>query len=256
MNHDDDLSKAFDAQAALFERAPVQSDPQAIGRLIRNADFPSGASVLDAGCGPGLVSRALLDAGFRVVGVDLSREMIERARRRCADGGERAQFHQGSLFDAFLDDLAPFDATLSRYVLHHTVEPKEFLARQAALLRPGGVMAACDHMTDTNSARAAFHRDIEAARDKTHTRSLNSGELVDLFASVGLNDVRLQEETFFLDFDEWFDRGTPADSKENVRSRLLSGPAARGFTASLQPDGRIRIACIRAYVRGVKPGGP
>ncbi len=255
MNHDDDLSKAFDAQAALFERAPVQSDPQAIGRLIRNADFPDGALVLDAGCGPGLVSHALLDAGFRVIGVDLSREMIERAQKRCAAWGKAAQFQQGSLFDAFPGEFAPFDATLSRYVLHHSFEPEEFLARQAALLRPGGVLVACDHMTDTNSARAAFHRDIEVARDTTHTRSLTSGQLVDLFASVGLNDVSLQEETFFLDFDEWFDRGTPADSKENVRKLLLSGPAVRGFTPTVQADGTIRLACIRATVRGVKPGG-
>ena len=255
MSHEHNLAEAFDGQAAQFERAPVQSDPAAIGRLIQNADFPEGAYVLDAGCGPGLVSRGLLDAGFRVVGVDLSRQMIERARRRCADKGNAAQFFQASVFDASLDALAPFDATISRYVLHHIIEPRQFLARQFALLRPGGVMVASDHITDTDSSRAAFHRAIEVARDKTHTRNMTSGELADLFAAVGLDDIDLQEESFVLDFDEWFDRGTPADSKENVRHRILSGQAARGFDASLQPDGRIRIACVRTFVRGVKSGG-
>ena len=62
----------------------MQSDPAAIARLVRQADFPPGGHVLDAGCGPGLVSSGLLDAGLHVVGVDLSTEMIERARRRCA----------------------------------------------------------------------------------------------------------------------------------------------------------------------------
>ena len=253
MNHEQNLAQAFDGQAAQFERAPVQTDPMALARLIQFADFPDGAYVLDAGCGPGLVSRVLLDAGFRVVGVDLSRQMIERARRRCADKGDKSQFLQVSVFDGALDALAPFDAAISRYVLHHTGEPREFLARQAALLRPGGIMVACDHIRDTNSRRAAFHQAIEVARDKTHTQNLTSGELADLFASVGLEDICLHEESFVLDFDEWFDRGTPADSKENVRNRLLSGEGARGFDASLQPDGSIRIACVRTVVRGLKP---
>ncbi|MDR3567734.1 MAG: class I SAM-dependent methyltransferase [Syntrophobacteraceae bacterium] len=253
MNHEHNLAKAFDGQAARFERAPVQTDPTALGRLIEAADFPGGAYVVDAGCGPGLVSRALLDAGRRVVGVDLSQQMIERARRRCADRADKAQFFQKSIFDASLDALAPFDGAISRYVLHHTIEPREFLARQVALLRPGGVVVACDHITDAFGTRAAFHREIEVLRDKTHTRNLTSGQLADLFASVGLIDIRLHEESFVLDFDEWFDRGTPSDSKENVRRRLLSGQPARGFTASPQPDGKIPISCIRTVVRGVKP---
>jgi SAM-dependent methyltransferase len=253
MNHEHNLAEAFDGQAAQFERAPVQTDPTALGRLIQDANFPEGAYVLDAGCGPGLVSKALLDAGYRVVGVDLSRQMIERARRRCADKEDRSRFLQQSIFDASLEPLAPFDGAISRYVLHHTLAPREFLARQVALLRPGGVMVASDHITDTNSTHAAFHQAIEVARDKTHTRNLTSGELADLFASIGLEDIGPREESFVLDFDEWFDRGTPADSKENVRNRLLAGPAARGFTASPQPDGKVVIACIRAFVRGVKP---
>ena len=79
-DHDQDLSRAFDSQAPKFERAPVQSDPVAIERLVREAGLPPGGLVLDAGCGPGLVAAAFLEAGFRLVGVDLSAEMIARAR--------------------------------------------------------------------------------------------------------------------------------------------------------------------------------
>ena len=250
MDHEHNLADAFDGQAAQFERAPVQTDPAALGRLIQDAHFPESGYVLDAGCGPGIVSNGLLGAGFRVVGVDLSGQMIGRARQRC---GDKAQFFQVSVFDASLDALAPFDGAISRYVLHHTIDPLAFVARQTALLRRGGVLVACDHVMDTDRTRAAFHQEIETARDKTHTRNLTSGEMADLLASASLHDVRLHEESFVLDFDEWFDRGTPTDAKENVRDRVLSGPGARGFEASLQPDGRIRIECIRTFVRGIKP---
>ena len=138
-------------------------------------------------------------------------------------------------------------------MLHHVVDPLAFIARQASLLRPGGILVVSDHVTDPDPDRAAHHEAIERARDRTHTANLTGGRLVDLLAGVGLDQIELVEETFVLDFDEWFDRGTPQDSKENVRAMLLAGPTIRTFRPTLQPDGSIRIAGIRGLVRGVKP---
>jgi 2-polyprenyl-3-methyl-5-hydroxy-6-metoxy-1,4-benzoquinol methylase len=252
-DHDEELARAFDAQAARFERAPVQSDPVALERLVRQAEFPAGGLVLDAGCGPGLVSAAVLGAGFRLVGYDLSREMIDRARKRCATFGERATFLQVSVFDPSLDLLGPFDAALSRYVLHHVVDPAAFVARQVELLRPGGFLVVSDHLTDPDPQRARHHQFLEQARDRTHTRSLTGGEIVDLFARAGLAGIRLIEEFYVFDFDEWFDRVSPTAAKESVREALLDGPRIRGFTPIRLADSSIRVEGIQAIVRGVKP---
>ena len=252
-DHDQALAKAFDVQAPRFERAPVQSDPAALERLVQFAGFPPGGRILDAGCGPGLVSEALLSAGYRVVGVDLSREMIDRARRRCERWSDRAEFHQVSLFDAALDDLAPFDGALSRYVLHHVIDPLAFVVRQMDLLRGGGMLVISDHLTDPHPEAAGHHEAIERARDKTHTTNLSGGQLVDLLYRVGLKQIAFLDEPFVLDFDEWFDRGTPGDSKDHVRAQLLNGPIINEFRASIQPDGSIRIEGLRGLVRGRKP---
>ncbi|MFO0954254.1 MAG: class I SAM-dependent methyltransferase [Isosphaeraceae bacterium] len=248
--HDDELARAFDGQAAKFEVAPVQSDPEALARLVAFAALPADSLVLDAGCGPGLVSATFLKAGHRVGGVDLSAEMVARARARCESFADRAWFEQGSIFDARLNEDYPFDAAVSRYVLHHVVEPFAFVARQVELLRPGGVLVLSDHSTDPDPARAAHHERLERERDRTHTRNLTAGGLADLLASAGLVDIRLQEESFHLDFDEWFDRGTPAAPKESVRAALLEGPPLRGFRPTLHDDGSIRIDCVRPSSAG------
>ena len=135
--------------------------------------------------------------------------------------------------------------------------------RQVELLRPRGVLVVSDHVADPDRAIAEHHAAIEVARDRTHTRNLTGGELVDLLASAGLTQVRYIEESFTLDFDEWFDRGTPADSKANVRARLLEGPAIRSFAAHELPDGSVRIDGLRkrpgnqdVAARGAEPTPP
>lgn len=248
--HERELAAAFDQQAERFEKAPVQSDPAALERLTRFADLPPDSLLLDSGCGPGLVSSAFLTAGHRVVGVDLSAEMIARARQRCAAFGDRARFEQRSLFDPAL--RGPFDAAVSRFVLHHTPDPAAFVRRQIELLRPGGVLVLCDHTTDPDPAVARHHNELEIGRDKTHVRNLTTGGLADLLAAAGLQELRLVEEPFIQDFDEWFDRGTPCESKETVRHKLLTGPPIRGWRAEKLAGDAIRIYGWLVAVRGKK----
>jgi SAM-dependent methyltransferase len=244
--HAQDLAKAFDGQAAQFERAPVQTDEAALARLVAFARLPPGSRIADAGCGPGLVAAAFLAAGHTVHGFDLSAEMIARARKRNAAFGARAVFEQKSIYSV----ADRFDAVVSRHVLHHDPVPLAFLRHQASLLRSGGVLLLVDHLTDPDPARAAFHNEIERLRDKTHTRNLSGGQIVDLFAATGLTQIQSEEDPFELDYDEWFDRGTPVATKAEVRARLLAG-TARGFSPSRNGD-RVRIACVRGLIRGVK----
>jgi len=214
------------------------------------AALPQGARLLDAGCGPGLVAEVFLDAGCEVLGVDLSPEMVRRADRRCARFGERARFEVRSVFD--LEAPHPFDAAVSRNVLHHLESPRAFVARQAQLVRAGGAVVALDLSADPDPAGGAWAAAVEKARDQTHTRTLTPGETLDLFAAAGLRDLSSVEEEIWLDFDEWFDRGSPAREKGEVRQLLLSR-TSWGFAPRAREDGGVDIRCVRTAVRGVKP---
>jgi SAM-dependent methyltransferase len=91
------------------------------------------SDLLDLGCGTGSLSRLALDAGHRVVGVDLTPGMVTRARAKCPAG----RFLVG---DASLPPVGEerFDVVLARHLLWTLPDPHAVLAHWVSLLRPGG----------------------------------------------------------------------------------------------------------------------
>lgn len=96
--------------------------------------LPAGpADLLDLGCGTGSLSRLALDAGHRVVGVDLTPGMVAQARAKCPEG----RFLVG---DASLPPVEEhrFDVLLARHLLWTLPDPHAVLAHWVSLVRPGG----------------------------------------------------------------------------------------------------------------------
>lgn len=74
----------------------ADEDAQAIAALL---DLPTGARVLDAPSGAGRIAVRLAERGLDVVGIDISPEEIEEAKRITAERGASARFEQGDLRD-------------------------------------------------------------------------------------------------------------------------------------------------------------
>jgi SAM-dependent methyltransferase len=75
---------------------------QAAARVVAESPlfaFPSGARVLDQGCGPGFYAGPLSARGFGVTGIDLSPPMLERARSACADAGVKVELMHADMRD-------------------------------------------------------------------------------------------------------------------------------------------------------------
>lgn len=98
-----------------------------------------GGQVLELGCGSGLLTRHLVDAGHRVVATDASPAMLDLARAH-APGAEA--FHRLTLPD---DPVPPADAVVSvGHVLSYLPDEPALdraLVAVADALRPGGVLA-------------------------------------------------------------------------------------------------------------------
>lgn len=109
---------------------------RAVAELVRR-HAPAAATVLDVGCGEGFL-RGFLDRPVRYLGIDLSREAIERARARLAPGEGDAAFR---VADAETWELnRRFGAVVLNECLYYLERPLAAVRRYRAALEPGGVL--------------------------------------------------------------------------------------------------------------------
>ena len=103
-------------------------------------------AVLDVGCGLGRLAAALVASNRTVTGLDLSPEMIDRARRRGEAGGSLL-FRCGSFLEM---EFPPegFDCVVSAAALHH-MPMEAAVERMVGLVRPGGTLVIHDLRSDS-----------------------------------------------------------------------------------------------------------
>ncbi len=102
-----------------------------------------GMQVLDCGCGPGSITLGLASyiAPGRILGVDISPQLIEQAKTAAAEQGvSNARFEVGDALVLPFDD-STFDFVFSHALMEHLPRPMEGLAQLKRVLKPGGVIA-------------------------------------------------------------------------------------------------------------------
>jgi 2-polyprenyl-6-hydroxyphenyl methylase/3-demethylubiquinone-9 3-methyltransferase len=98
-----------------------------------------GLTVLDIGCGGGLVAEPLARLGTEVTGIDPASENIEAAKAH-AKGARLEITYRAETAETLAASGARFDAVLLLEVVEHVPDVPAFLKAVAALVKPGGVM--------------------------------------------------------------------------------------------------------------------
>lgn len=175
---------AFDLIAERYDEAFTERDAQlAAGRWLIEK-LPTGARVLDLGCGSGHPTAAqLAEAGFDVVGTDESGRMLELAQQRVPGG----TFLRRDMRE--LADLGRFDAVASFFSL--LMLPKadvaDVLATVRSQLNDGGLLAISMVYGDFD------HFPITFLGVDTHASAYPTADLVDVVTAAGFDVVDADE---------------------------------------------------------------
>lgn len=207
---------AFDVAANAYDWL-VGANPgyhRHLRRSVQRMHIPDGGRglrLLDAGCGTGASTAALLAAAPQadIVAVDASAGMLHQAAAKQWPSSVR-------FVHTPIEELAaagvegPFDGILAAYLVRNLDDPAAQLARFRALLRPGAILAVHEYsVRDSPMAVAVWNAVCPAivlplawwhTRDVTLYRHLwrsvnefdGAAELRNKLVAAGFNDVRSQ----------------------------------------------------------------
>jgi SAM-dependent methyltransferase len=234
---------SFRAPAEAYDRFIGRYSPQLATALIGFAGVEPGMKVLDVGSGPGALTAALAER----VGLDnvTAAEPSEPFAEAC-----RARVPEAEVVVASAESLpfadGTFDAALAQLVLNFIPDTVGGVREMTRVTRPGGIVASCvwDYSGGMTFLRAFWDaaREMDpdggaAADEAAVMRWCAEGDLVELWQTCGLDDVRGGEVVVTASYDGFDDLWSPLPTGV--------GPAG-AYTKSLEAD---RQAALRDALR-------
>lgn len=98
----------------------------------------AGKTVLDVGCGGGLLSEGMARMGAQVTGIDLGEKALGVARLHLLESGQKVDYRHIAVEDMATSHPASFDVVTCLEMLEHVPDPASVIAACARLVRPGG----------------------------------------------------------------------------------------------------------------------
>ena len=134
----------FESVAGDWERIRKSYFDDRVTSLAIEKLLPHNLTVADIGCGTGSLTFELARFARKVIGVDLSGEMLRRARSVAKERAlANVEFRQGDVLKLPLESRS-FDAAFCVMVLHFLPDPARAIAGVCRIVRPGGAVILVD----------------------------------------------------------------------------------------------------------------
>ena len=197
--HRDLILDQFTRQATPFSTASPITDANALGMMVEAAAPRPNHTLLDVACGGGVVVCAFAPHVRHATGIDMTPAMLDRARQLATEKGiANVTWEHGDVESLPYADGA-FDLVVTRFSLHHFLDPLGALRELVRVCTPGGRVVVVDMYASDDPVKAAKWNRAEKLRDPSHVRCLTLSELKELFRTVGLPQPRV---TFYELHDE------------------------------------------------------
>ena len=237
----------WDLAAADYEALWQSQLLPAQAELLAMAALRSGEQVLDVACGTGLVAFAAAEAvgpQGQVLGVDLSGQMVDAARRRAEErrlsnvGFQRMDAETLALPDASVD------VALCALGLMYLPDPERAVAEMRRVLRPGGRLVAAVWGERSHCAWSALFPivDAEVASEvcPLFFRLGQGDTLARAFSAAKLQNIELRRIATTLVY---------ADADEACNAAFAGGPVALAWSRF---DGPVRTRVRARYLEAIE----
>jgi arsenite methyltransferase len=152
-----------------YERRMLEELATVRDKVLDNAGLASGESVLDVGCGNGLIAFGALERDANVVFADISRALLDDCRQLAADAGiaDRCRFVEATATELDEVEDESIDAVTTRSVLIYVKNKERAFAEFHRVLRPDGRISLFEPINRFGMAqrRETWGYDVNGVRD-------------------------------------------------------------------------------------------
>ncbi|TME06308.1 MAG: class I SAM-dependent methyltransferase [Chloroflexi bacterium] len=250
-----DVRDSFRNVASNYSRSTFHASSIRLQEVVDLAQPQKSDLVLDVATGTGNTAFALAPHVRRVIGVDLTREMLAEARKLSLE--KNILNVEWMIGDAehlpFQDDT--FDIYTVRAAPHHFADVDAFIAEAYRVLKPDRDAAFVDCAPPV-PAREVLH-EVEVRRDPSHILSLTVEEWVAKLERVGFEVEVATARELDWNYEEWMgNQGIgPELSAELAKVIEAAEGEARVQLHPERREGKLWHAYWHALIRAHKPGG-
>jgi ubiquinone/menaquinone biosynthesis C-methylase UbiE len=182
-------------------------------------------TILDVGTGTGFAAFAMASDAGRVVGADLTPQMLAQGRRLARERGLEAKLEW---IVAVAENLPfadnAFTVTTSRYASHHFHDLPRALREMARVTQSEGRVVLCDVVAPEAPGIVELMNEIEQIRDPTHVCEYRLSQWrEELLATAGLKVQKVVSGKSPQVFSEWVKRaGTPRKAAQQLMEMLTT----------------------------------
>ncbi|MFD2036715.1 class I SAM-dependent methyltransferase [Belliella marina] len=215
--HNKIIVEQFSKQAGSYTSITSHSD--ALDKLIHMSSANQNDTVLDVACGSGIVSCGFARHTSHVIGIDITKEMINEGKKLQEKSNlENITWQIGDVASLpYGDNL--FSIVISRFGFHHFLNPIKVLSEMKRVCKPNGLVMVVD--VSLPDAKIDKYNEMEKNRDNSHVAALSLTEFQNLFTDVGLTQVEKDKYVMEISLDEQLQASFPVD-KEGLRNMILS----------------------------------
>jgi len=218
----------FERQSDRYGKSHILADTQDVARALHGLRVPNGGTALDVATGGGHTALFLARRGWKVTAGDISKRMLENARKLCAEAGFQIETQ---LFpaEAFPFPDRTFDLVTVRVAPHHFSSAEKFVGETARVLKSNGHFMIIDgSVPDDDPETEEWLHHVEKWRDPSHGRFLSRNAWEQLVRAAGLRIICSELNPRKQPDLNWYfeTAATTPQNREKVLEAVSTAPAS------------------------------